>query len=1222
MKVLILLLLTLTFFWGCQTKASSVLGEVLAAFSLEPPKIVKTYSSSQTPVDPVSLSVGGEPVLLLNPLGDNSPKAQFNFSTTSVDRYRNLSIVFSHPINPSTLVEGTTFQFIRLATNTPITGSSFIWDSPVNLVIDPPQELAAGEQYNIQMTSGVKTTDNQDLTPFNGIFTTEPAFTMTHTINGIPLYPPGNNGLTLDKTLHPTLTLTSTITFPDQIASLKLCKLGFLADSPYVVCKASVASGIEICSNPPNGSVPACSSSFSTNITSLVNDGGNHLFYQIETPNGKKIIRSLNFNYGNVASPAQGASVIKKTANLTSGNPTIVVSSSSGITTGMIVSGNGIPLDAKVLSISGNNITLSANATTTASGVSVSFSPDRLLNVARLFLDKQTGTNESKSTVRALENLVKSYARGDFTLDNKTLNQFINSSTSNTPPTLDGSGNSCLAWNRTKKGNTTSGSNIVSVENTTGLAVGMPISGSGIPSGTTVTSFTSNTVTLSNNATATASNVSLNFNFTNAYGITYLNKIGPFCGIMVSGAIFESSYYPNVNYTATADIYVTEVEILETANPGNVDNLNLNLNPRDGYLDLVLYGKKAKGKLAVVAKVVSIEFFDYLVGDTFIFYGNSLAGTDGDSIGFAMNEDPPSLTDRLAFARTQISAGANGMVNILSTPNLFPNPYIPGTSCNSIILPVTNPYPYACNPFTTEWSNAIIPNSVTGSGAVASIIADVINQKIDEVKPQVVQGVVRDVAQNIAPEIINNIIGQLMKGVEINLPDYLPSPLDRVRLYLSAKVQTDMASKESGGNAGLDASADISISACVRDSANKCPGETGYVAPPTPPSPHAGGSDGYIVFKAPATKLPSQLTKSSSNPGLLLSLHSDALNQAFYHIWKGGGLNFNIDRDFINKVNQFVGENNLLKLTESLLKADPIITVFSPGVDQLPAGPGDPAIYKNDDVVLRVNPLLAPVISIPNMSGGSPAQPRVSVSLADLEISVLGKKSDETRIGKLPPDDYNPNAEYLIAKVRVTVTTKANVSFNNYTLPPAAIIVRPATLTAGNPTITSINTANLAVGMNVSGTGIPSNTTIVSYSSNTVTLSNAPTSSGTGVDLTFNWVPSLSILSSVGNSSLRLSISSADGDLYYIVEPLEGVNNPRGLNPSGIWEVLDPLVKSLIIPLLNNILRDVPLPKIRACGLEVNNLKVLNLQPTEFTNPFVLLNGEVGSYNFTENCAL
>jgi len=103
-----------------------------------------------------------------------------------------------------------------------------------------------------------------------------------------------------------------------------------------------------------------------------------------------------------------------------------------------------------------------------------------------------------------------------------------------------------------------------------------------------------------------------------------------------------------------------------------VDNIILDLSPRDGFVDLILYGKKAKGRLAVVAKVVNIEFFGYLVGDTFIFNGISQVGTDGDSVGFAMNEDPPSLTSRLAFARTQLTANSTGLVSINTTPNLFP----------------------------------------------------------------------------------------------------------------------------------------------------------------------------------------------------------------------------------------------------------------------------------------------------------------------------------------------------------------------------------------------------------------------------------------------------------------------------------------------------------------------------------------------------------------------
>jgi len=411
------------------------------------------------------------------------------------------------------------------------------------LIIDPPTELVAGEQYNIQFTSGLKTTKNESLVPFNGIFTSEPSFQMTYTLNGINLYPLGKNGLILDKSLHPTLTLASTITFPDKIQTLKLCKLGMITGSPFVICKPTVASGIVICKNPAEGSIPACSSSFSTNITPYVNEGSNHFFYQIELENGKKIVRAVNFNYGSLASTAQASIPIKKTANLTNGNPTIVVSNSSGIVTGMIASGTGISLDATVTSISGNNITLSSAATTTAAGVNVTFSPSRQLNAARIFLDKQTGSSESKSSIKALENLIKAYARGDFTLDNKTLNQFINSSTSNTAPNTDSKGNPCLAWNRTKTANTTSASNLVSLDNTSGLLVGMPVAGPGIPGGTTITSVTSNSTTLSQNATASASGVSLNFNFTNAYGITYLNKIGPFCGITVNRKLYSYCRY-------------------------------------------------------------------------------------------------------------------------------------------------------------------------------------------------------------------------------------------------------------------------------------------------------------------------------------------------------------------------------------------------------------------------------------------------------------------------------------------------------------------------------------------------------------------------------------------------------------------------------------------------------------------------------------------------------
>ena len=41
----------------------------------------------------------------------------------------------------------------------------------------------------------------------------------------------------------------------------------------------------------------------------------------------------------------------------------------------------------------------------------------------------------------------------------------------------------------------------------------------------------------------------------------------------------------------------------------------------------------------------------------------------------------------------------------------------------------------------------------------------------------------------------------------------------------------------------------------------------------------------------------------------------------------------------------------------------------------------------------------------------------------------------------------------------------------------------------------------------------------------------------------------------------------------------EGNNvNPYGLDPEAIRSVVDPLVKSLVVPLVNNILKEIPLP--------------------------------------------
>lgn len=67
-----------------------------------------------------------------------------------------------------------------------------------------------------------------------------------------------------------------------------------------------------------------------------------------------------------------------------------------------------------------------------------------------------------------------------------------------------------LEWNYiTKIGNTTNGSNtITGVSSTSDLSAGMIVSGPGIPLNSTITALTSNTITISSQATATASGIS------------------------------------------------------------------------------------------------------------------------------------------------------------------------------------------------------------------------------------------------------------------------------------------------------------------------------------------------------------------------------------------------------------------------------------------------------------------------------------------------------------------------------------------------------------------------------------------------------------------------------------------------------------------------------------------------------------------------------------------
>lgn len=637
--------------------------------------------------------------------------------------------------------------------------------------------------------------------------------------------------------------------------------------------------------------------------------------------------------------------------------------------------------------------------------------------------------------------------------------------------------------------------------------------------------------------------------------IDYLEKIGPFCGIEVTGTIFESASYPDVNYRAKADIYITNLVLDESSFPSGNPNLDFQFEVKNGILDINLYGKKARGKLAIVVRIEEIEFFDYLLANTLVFYGNSIPGTDGNEVGFALNEDPPTESARRAFARANLTVDSFGKANLIVSPFAFPNNFQQGIDCTSLPDPVPTAFVFQCNPFVTDWSNHIQVNAVTGTGAIAAIVADVVNKQIPTLKAKIVQNVLKDVAERVSPEILNNILGQLKSGIVVPLPDYLPSPLDKVSLRLNAQLEEDTVLKSSGSNFGLEGSLKASLLTCVKDSGNRCPWDLGYVRSTNPQSPY--GSASYIISKSNTnTVLASNLSRASSSPGVLLNVHPDLVNQALYQLWWNGGFQFEIDQTFIQKINQFAGTSTLLRLTTSLLKADPIVTIFAPGQNNVTTSSG--TIFPNDDVILSILPIQPIYVGVSPLSGSPSLEiPRINLSLADLEITLKAKKNDPSR-PNCPGANCKDGSTYTIAKVRMSITSKATLDFGAYSLP---------TCEGG---------------------------------------------------CTF----SASILSSVGNPSLKLVTSSAVGDLYYLIEPLEGPsNNPMALRPQGIKEIVDPLVKSLIIPLLNNITRDIPLPKIRACGLDLFDLETLPI-PGDSLEPYVLIHAKVQNILFTGSCRL
>ncbi len=591
---------------------------------------------------------------------------------------------------------------------------------------------------------------------------------------------------------------------------------------------------------------------------------------------------------------------------------------------------------------------------------------------------------------------------------------------------------------------------------------------------------------------------------------TFLTDVGPFCDITVNGS---TSFLGTIKFKSKVDVYLSDLTI--TQENGNVD-ANLAVNS-DGRLDLGLGGKRVTGQLEIVMEITDTEHCTlFCIGVSGLTRGVYIYRTT-----ISMNKS----THQWATAHATITSNTQGVtalgINGLSGFNLRNT--INGSSGSTNYF---NVKPW------NDSLNVSAPTRISMEGGswefidnlLEGLITRVVDEQVPNLKPEIVNGVLADVIQKIAANALNAVLKQVQSGISVNLPNYLPAPLNQVGLNLAATIRNDMAARKSGAKSGLTASADIALTASNGASNGR------------PETPH--GVNSYISYKG-AGGIPQQLDQSTPSQGALLGLHNDVLSQAFHNLWKNGAFNLTIDHAFINTIKSLSGTTELIALTEELLTADAITTILAPGQTNLTAYDstgGTKVIKPTDKIILIVNPVQPPVIRVEDLpGGGGTTRPRLEAAFSDLEISIMGK------------DGSNP--AYLISRVRATLTSKATLDFVSYS----------------NPT-------------------------------------NNP---------------------AMGDLAIKLSLSEADGEMYYIVDVMGGSSNPYALAPGRIREVVDPLVKTLILPLLNNVVRELPLPKMEACGIKINTLSPLDMPNNAFAaaDRYVLVSAGLSNYAFSGNCS-
>lgn len=1213
-----------------------------------------------------------EKLLEIRGIGANQANAVVMKPQNVVSRTDSIVIEFSHSMDRGSICPaaepGNTFpgtnpyggSRIRLSSNLTnpsmdITGYCY-WNTFRQLIIDPLETLEPNTRYYIDLTdarlynstNGLYCVRRVDETCTGSTvttsFVTEPAFQFTVSLqSGFPIHPtPAGKAAILDQNTITQVQVQTSVSEMLEADEIKLKKL----------------------SNPPTSASVNWSANMNLSTladTNLRPTSGANTYY-LEIKKGPKFFyRVFGFHYGRTAN--NPSDPIDATARINIGTGQNGITRLGKLLERLFQSNGNFTTSSDNFRIGGKNFSdpypeFSGTTSNGCARIKVSNLTDiRVGHVIRgVSLPPNTYVTEIVAS--------GSRATGDGCPNNTTFNNAPILRLSQGANNGFGASGTNLKMTAGpdvgKPANLSNGSNLITFADGSDLFPGVFVNHPNVPAGTTLLANTSgNTWTMTNTSSLTTSGTTVVIgrtfmqnpkrtgtvltgtdalgqsclsnpnDFRTARELSHLLSIGPFCRIAWSWGGFLAS--------GRSDVYVTNMTIENTANGSPNNNLQALLTPaagasNNGQLNINLNGKRLKGTLRL-----------------FMHSGGGLAGglangavyevdfimspNGGCSSGSEFLNYNPSANFNVATAMTSL--------NVPSTNGLLD-------------LSVNNQPAWLNSPTATEfnvsgWNSAICAHNVRTikPGTFDSIIQAVLESVIPGIQWRVVQGVIRDTLQTVTPNILNALFYQLRKdantnGIDVELPDYLPSPFDKTKINLGVNLKQDTTNRVFSD--GLDLTGSISVSACQKSSPSSttCLDRNTLVEKPEVPHLGSGFTNSVLLFSN-GTAPRSQLSRSTVNnnrgtsrisaadgSGVLLALHSDAINQALYQLWWNGILNLRLDQNFANKIKDFRGDSDrLFQIFQILLKADSILKVLAPGRNQIyfkDTNGNLKTVNSTDDIFFKVEPILPPNVKFANMSLASNISGNRSALLdlewTDLILRIYGKQGGD---------------EYLLTSLKLGISTRMALGARKFTSGVGCTGLNPNNCSGSENAYYQVSSIQLNL----------------CDDNNEVDFTNAALSAeNRRIDC-----DSMRIGFNDGNTNNDL-------DLFYTLEVLDSkANNPSGLNPDGIREVLDPTVQKLIIPVLNYVLEYIPLEKKNPslsrdlgytfpnynytiggkedpnasgnklaanCGIRLNDLISLpysvnyteNSISVAETTPYILLNIKLSDYTFWGNCTL